>query len=269
MNRCRSSASAHEQVWALADAVEDAARDAGLLDPHTYADLTLVLAYCGLRIGEARSLRWRDLKDKTITVRASTTKVDGMGYVEDTTKTHRTRWVPVPGPVWERLTHWPPPWLVPTLRANHREATLRHLKYRDFPQDWLPLLDQASERTVAKVGSEEMGKKLRADWLVFPANRSLYNFLKDAEYRAVFDKAAARIGVKGLTPHELRHTCASLSIQAGANVKAVQRLLGHATATMTLDPYGHLFDDDLVAVADALDKAMRNCGITAVPETGA
>ena len=62
---------------------------------------------------------------------------------------------------------------------------------------------------------------------------------------------------------------ASLAIAAGANVKAVQRLLGHQTASMTLDLYGHLFDDDLVAVADALDTVMRNCGITAVPETGA
>ena len=92
----------HEQVWSLADAVRDVATDAGL-KPQTYASLTLVLAYCGLRVGEARSLRWRDLKDKTITVRASTTKVDGMGYVEDTTKLHRARWVPVPEPVWNRL----------------------------------------------------------------------------------------------------------------------------------------------------------------------
>ncbi len=56
-------------------------------------------------------------------------------------------------------------------------------------------------------------------------------------------------------------------MSAGANVKAVQRLLGHASAVMTLDEYADLFDDDLVAVADALDKAMRDyCGITAVSE---
>lgn len=33
---------------------------------------------------------------------------------------------------------------------------------------------------------------------------------------------------EGLTPHEMRHTAASLAISAGANVKAVQRMLGHA-----------------------------------------
>lgn len=50
---------------------------------------TLVMGYCGLWFGEATALRVRDVKDQTITVRASVTKVTGKGYVEDTTKTHR------------------------------------------------------------------------------------------------------------------------------------------------------------------------------------
>ncbi len=58
-----------------------------------------------------------------------------------------------------------------------------------------------------------------------------------------------------VTPHDLRHTAASLAISAGANVKAVQRMLGHASAAMTLDTYADLFDDDLDDVASALDQA--------------
>ena len=58
-----------------------------------------------------------------------------------------------------------------------------------------------------------------------------------------------------VTFHDLRHTAASLAISAGANVKAVQRMLGHASAAMTLDTYADLFDDDLDAVA--LDDAKR------------
>jgi integrase len=58
-----------------------------------------------------------------------------------------------------------------------------------------------------------------------------------------------------LTRHDLRHTAASLAVSAGANVKAVQRMLGHASAAMTLDVYADLFDDDLDAVAVALDRA--------------
>jgi hypothetical protein len=56
-----------------------------------------------------------------------------------------------------------------------------------------------------------------------------------------------------VTVHEMRHTAASLLIQSGANVKTVQLQLGHKTATMTLDQYGHMFDDDLDEVADKMD----------------
>jgi integrase len=77
-----------------------------------------------------------------------------------------------------------------------------------------------------------------------------------------FDAAAAAIGVPGLHPHELRHTAASLAIASGATVKSVQRMLGHASATLTLDRYGHLFPDELDAVALRLDEAVRRAGVT-------
>jgi integrase len=56
-----------------------------------------------------------------------------------------------------------------------------------------------------------------------------------------------------ITPHDLRHTAASMAISAGANPKAVQRMLGHASAAMTLDTYADLFEDDLDAVSERLD----------------
>jgi hypothetical protein len=46
-----------------------------------------------------------------------------------------------------------------------------------------------------------------------------------------------------------------LAISGRANVKVVQKLLGHKTAVLTLDRYGHLFPDDLDAVATACDSA--------------
>lgn len=64
-----------------------------------------------------------------------------------------------------------------------------------------------------------------------------------------------------MTPHDLRHTAASLAISSGANVKAVQRMLGHASAAMTLDTYADLFDDDLDAVAERLASAARDAGV--------
>ncbi|WP_314453255.1 site-specific integrase [uncultured Microbacterium sp.] len=67
-----------------------------------------------------------------------------------------------------------------------------------------------------------------------------------------------------VTPHDLRHTAASLAISSGANVKAVQRMLGHASASMTLDTYADLFDDDLDGVAVSLDEARRSAGVVSL-----
>lgn len=60
-----------------------------------------------------------------------------------------------------------------------------------------------------------------------------------------------------MTAHALRHTAASLAISAGANPKVVQRMLGHASAAMTLDVHADLFDSDLDAVADRLELARQ------------
>lgn len=57
-----------------------------------------------------------------------------------------------------------------------------------------------------------------------------------------------------ITPHDLRHTAASLAVSAGANVKALQKMLGHMSAAMTLDTYADLFDDDLDGVAMKLNE---------------
>ena len=91
------------------------------------------------------------------------------------------------------------------------------------------------------------------DALVFESRRGGYLTLKEAGYH--FNKAAAAGGVENVRLHDLRHTCASLAISAGANVKVVQKLLGHKTAVLTLDRYGHLYPDDLDAVATAFDAA--------------
>jgi integrase len=69
-----------------------------------------------------------------------------------------------------------------------------------------------------------------------------------------------------MSPHDLRHTAASLAVSAGANVKAVQRMLGHASAAMTLDVYADLFDDDLDAVAAALHSVAMSELVVSRPD---
>jgi integrase len=58
----------------------------------------------------------------------------------------------------------------------------------------------------------------------------------------------------GLRFYDLRHTCASLLIAQGASIKAVQAQLGHASASITLDTYGHLFPDELEALGERLEQ---------------
>lgn len=73
--------------------------------------------------------------------------------------------------------------------------------------------------------------------------------------RGWFDCAAKEIGVPDLTPHALRHTAASLAISAGLSVLQVQRMLGHARPSITLDTYSDLFQGDAMSGAEQLNSA--------------
>ena len=50
-------------------------------------------------------------------------------------------------------------------------------------------------------------------------------------------KFMKKIGLPDMSPHDLRHTCASLLLQSGADIKSVQDILGHADASTTLNFY--------------------------------
>jgi integrase len=172
-----------------------------------YRELVYVLAYCGLRLGEAAGLRVGDvdLARRRLRVERSVSDVDGR-LVATTPKTHHAREVPVPAFV---------------------AAMLPDIMVGRAADD--PLFTGPG------------GGLLRGN-----------NFR-----RRFFDRAVISAGLSGVTPHDLRHTAASLAVSAGANVKAVQRMLGHASAAMTLDVYAGLFGDDLDAVADRLDATGR------------
>jgi integrase len=170
-----------------------------------YRALVLVLAFCGLRWGEAAGLKVGrlDLLRRRLVVAETLSEVGGH-LVWGTPKNHAQRSVPIPG----------------------------------F------LVDQLAEVIFEK----------SPDDLVFTTWRGLP--LRNLNWRRdVFDKAVSDVALTGLTPHELRHTAASLAVSSGANVKAVQRMLGHASAAMTLDVYSGLFDDDLDGVAERLNQA--------------
>ena len=64
--------------------------------------------------------------------------------------------------------------------------------------------------------------------------------------------------MSGTSVYTTHGTRAGDAASAGANVKALQRMLGHAKASMTLDVYADLFDDDLDGVAESLDEAIKS-----------
>ncbi|MDH6246243.1 tyrosine-type recombinase/integrase [Mycobacterium sp. OTB74] len=91
--------------------------------------------------------------------------------------------------------------------------------------------------------------------LVFESARG-GGYLTLGQARHSFIKAVTAVGgADGVRLHDLRHTCASLASSSGANIKVVQKLLGHKSAVLTLDRYGQLFPDDLDTVAAAFDAA--------------
>jgi integrase len=87
------------------------------------------------------------------------------------------------------------------------------------------------------------GNKIRQHWI-------------ETVFNVAVEKARERdVTMPRVTPHQLRHTYASLAVAAGASVMALSRLLGHSTPTITLNTYSDLFDSDLDAVALAVEEA--------------
>ncbi|WP_246818574.1 tyrosine-type recombinase/integrase [Corynebacterium sp. HMSC078A10] len=77
-----------------------------------------------------------------------------------------------------------------------------------------------------------------------------------SRWRTVWFNMLQYTGIEGLDTYELRHTAASLAIAAGADVKTVQLMLGHASAAMPLDTYAHLWEEGLDAIPDAIESKM-------------
>jgi integrase len=87
--------------------------------------------------------------------------------------------------------------------------------------------------------------------LVFPSNRKVgARFL---DLKKGFKKAVELAGLPKIRFHDLRHTFATRLVQAGVDIITVQRLLGHATISMTAR-YSHSPDSARIAAVRRLDE---------------
>ena len=75
-----------------------------------------------------------------------------------------------------------------------------------------------------------------------------------------FRPAVERAGLLEVGFHTLRHTTASLLISQGTPITTVSKILGHASTQMTLDVYGHLYEDDATKYIDRLGDSLFNSG---------
>lgn len=87
--------------------------------------------------------------------------------------------------------------------------------------------------------------------------------------RFFWTKLLKETGARKIRFHDLRHTCASLLLQAGKHPKVVQELLGHSSITMTLDLYSHLAPGMLADAADTLSELLTTKITTGEPGTPA
>jgi Phage integrase family len=84
--------------------------------------------------------------------------------------------------------------------------------------------------------------------------------------RSRLGKAAGAAGLnQQITPHMLRHTAATQLMEAGVDIRYIQRLLGHASLTTT-ELYPHVSDGALRRVVTAADTLERYCGDNGKPE---
>jgi site-specific recombinase XerD len=116
--------------------------------------------------------------------------------------------------------------------------------------DWIATLTDAylQTRVAKEVTHEQLFFNVRWEPLTAPAMRD----------RLV--KAAADAGLRTrVTPHMLRHTAATQLIEAGVDIRYIQRLLGHASLTTT-EIYTHVSDRSLMQVLSGADVLGRSLG---------
>lgn len=197
------------QAFLTAAEVEVLADHAQLAGGPQDAALVRVMAYCGLRIGEAIALRVESFDDEASRLsveKTITTGSDGTTK-EGPTKNWQKRKVPVP---------------------------------RFLAQDLASLTE--GRVPDAYLFTSKLGQRIDAgNWR-----------------RRIWDEAVEGAGlgeVEGLTPHSMRHTCASLAVKGGIDVRTLSSMLGHRKPSITLDVYAHLWDDRLDDVADIMEAA--------------
>lgn len=197
---------------------DELARFLGVIQSHRLASLFVVAPTTGLRISEALALRWGDvdLEARTLTVQQQLQ--------------------------WGKAGVWK---LAPLkTQAGRRTVGLPEIARRSLLEH---LHRQLDERQRAQDGRQdydlifcwEDGRPLRSDYV----RKLLYRTIEQA-------------GLTRFRFHDLRHTYATILRRRGVDIKTIQELMGHSSARVTMDIYGHVLPDDRMNAADQVDAAL-------------
>lgn len=179
--------------------------------------------FAGLREGECLGLSWSqvdfDKRQITICQQLQKDKSKGGGYyIAPFTKSNKPRTIKLA------------PIAVDYLRQEQRRQAANRLQAGRM---W--------ENTHNLVFTNETGGNLK-----------IFTFYSH------FKRIAASIGRPDARPHDLRHTAATVAIASGADIKSVQSMLGHATASFTLNVYAHTSEKMMEDTADRMQNYYSN-----------
>lgn len=179
--------------------------------------------FAGLREGECLGLSWNqvDFEQRRIAIcqqLQKEKKKDAQYYIADTTKSGKPRTIEPPAIAFEYL------------RSEHlRQQQNRLLAGSVWDNEW------------NLVFTNEIGRHIAF-----------------ATFYTHFKKIVAGIGRPDARPHDLRHTAATVAIASGSDIKSVQDLLGHATASFTLNVYAHTSEKMMQDTASRVQSYYEN-----------
>lgn len=194
-------------------------------EPITYRALFTLILYSGMRRGEACGLKWDDvdLEHGIVDINKSSLYLPEKGIYEDDTKNASSR----------RVIRIPAP-VTDVLKEYKQYQACEKLRLGDQWQE------------CGKVFTRWNGKPIRPDTVT-----------------AWFHSFVLRHDLPPVHVHSLRHTCATLLIYNGTDIKTVSQRLGHADVTTTGNIYIHAIKEADERAAEALadmlaPKAQRN-----------
>jgi len=183
-------------------------------------DLIYIAIFTGMRRGEILALRWKDVnfKEKILHVRQSVTKPTGKGLI---------------------------------FRKPKTKSSIRPINVDD---DIIKILKR--RRREQKENRLRLGSKYNNEYNLVFAGIDGKPILPRRTTRR-FNLTAKKIGLGDFRLHDLRHTHATLMLQAGVHPKVVQERLGHSTISQTLDTYSHVIPSMQKEAVQKLKKSFK------------